>query len=66
MNTENEVIIIEVENKNKIQNKEKEKEKAKEIDNDIQLCYICQEKPINPINPSGCTHIFCQAHLKVN
>jgi hypothetical protein len=64
MNTENEVIIIEVENKNKIQNKEKEK--AKEIDNDIQLCYICQENPINPINPSGCTHIFCQAHLKVN
>ena len=64
MNTENEVIIIEVENKNKIQNKEEEK--AKEIDNDIQLCYICQEKPINPINPSGCTHIFCRAHLKLN
>ena len=47
-------------------------EVVKEINNnqvtekDNQICYICREKPVDPINPAGCIHIFCRPHLKVN
>jgi hypothetical protein len=47
-------------------------EGVKEINNnqvtekDNQICYICREKPVDPINPAGCIHIFCRPHLKVN
>lgn len=47
-------------------------EVVKEINNkqvtekDKQICYICREKPVDPINPAGCIHIFCRPHLKVN
>lgn len=51
------VIIIEIEKKNKIK---EDKEKSN------QICYICQEKPVNQISPGGCKHIFCREHLKVN
>ena len=29
-------------------------------------CYICMDKPQDPIYPAGCTHPFCKNHLKVN
>jgi len=47
-------------------------EVVKEINNkqvtekNNQICYICREKPVDPINPAGCIHIFCRPHLKVN
>ena len=39
------------------------KEEGKKENN--QICYICQETPIVSINPAGCNHVFCRAHLKV-
>ena len=54
-----EIIIVDIENKNT------NKTKGKEKDKENPICYICQEKPIDPINPSGCNHIFCREHLKV-
>ena len=33
--------------------------------NEKQICYICQETPIDSINPAGCNHILCRTHLKV-
>lgn len=58
MKSDNEVIIIEIENNN-------QKDYKNDKDKETQICYICQEAPKEPINPSGCNHFFCRAHLKV-
>ena len=58
MKTDNEIKIVEIESNQSII-----KEKGKDKEN--KICYICQEKPTDPINPSGCNHIFCRTHLKV-
>ena len=58
MENNDDIIIVEIEKKIKAR-------KEKEKDNEKQICYICQEKPTDPINPSGCVHFFCRAHLKV-
>ena len=50
-------IVIEIEKKNS---------KIEEEKKNNQICYICQEKPTDSINPAGCNHSFCRAHLKVN
>ena len=64
MKTDNEIKIVEIESNQSII-KEKGKDKDKEKDKENKICYICQEKPTDPINPSGCNHIFCRTHLKV-
>lgn len=53
MDKDKDVIIIEIENN------------EKSLKNENQVCYICQEKPTDPINPGGCNHFFCRIHLKV-
>jgi hypothetical protein len=53
-------IEIKIENIEKIKISKKEKDK-----NENPICYICQEIPIDSINPAGCNHVFCRAHLKV-
>ena len=53
-------IEIKIENIEKIKISKKEKDK-----NENPICYICQEIPIDSINPAGCNHIFCRTHLKV-
>ena len=57
MKKEEEPIVIEVV---KVINHKQVTEK------DNQICYICRENPVDPINPAGCIHIFCRQHLKVN
>lgn len=44
----------------KVNKIEKDKDK-----NENQICYICQETPIDSINPAGCNHVFCRTHVKV-
>jgi hypothetical protein len=56
MNADKEITIIRIEKKQK---------ESKDLKKDIQICYICQEKPIDPIDPAGCNHFLCKNHLKV-
>ena len=53
-------IEIKIESVEKIEISKKDKDK-----NENPICYICQEIPIDSINPAGCNHVFCSAHLKV-
>ena len=58
MENEKNEIEIKIEN---IQISKKEEDKNE----NNQICYICQETLIDSINPAGCNHVFCRAHLKV-